>query len=285
VAGSSGRFNNRKTILNAAGIALVSVAISVLVLLFIPKNDPAVAQFRQAVNQAVLPFIRILNLPGQAVDSGLDRLQGYQSLKFENSQLKSELEQLRDVEARLIRQELLGERYRQLLSMPLDDDISFVGARVVADTSSAFARTVLADVGLSQGVLVGQAVMGARGFVGRVVTVGTQTSRILLSTDFNSHIPVVVGSKRARGILTGGNDNQPRLEFLPKNAGVEVNDTVLTSGDGGQIPAGLLVGFLDENGLVRLAQDPSELHVVRIVSARQPEPPEGVIGLPRDLQN
>ena len=283
--GSNGRLNNRRTILNAAGIALISAALSVLVLLFIPRDDPAVSAFRQALSQFVMPIIRILDLPGQGIDNAIESLKSYQSLKFENEQLKADLERLRGVEAALIRQELLGERYRSLLAMPLDDRISFLGARVIADTSSAFARTILAEAGAAQDVRVGQAVMGPRGFVGRVVTVGSETSRILLSIDFNSHIPVVIGKDRVRGVLSGGNQEQPRIDFLPKNARVRENDTVLTSGDGGQIPAGLLVGFIDANGLVTLAQDPNELHVVRIVSARQPQPPEELIGLPRDLQN
>ena len=56
---------------------------------------------------------------------------------------------------------------------------------------------------------------------------------ILLITDFNSRIPVVVESSGDHAILEGDNSLEPELRFLPLNPSFAVGDRVLTSGRGG----------------------------------------------------
>ena len=63
-------------------------------------------------------------------------------------------------------------------------------------------------------------------------------------TDLNSQIPVTVQTTRDPGVLSGDNSNRPRLLFLPQNAHVSTGDPVVTSGEGGVLPAGLPVGVI-----------------------------------------
>ena len=68
---------------------------------------------------------------------------------------------------------------------------------------------LLLDAGTEQGVAVGMPAMTPEGLVGRVVEVGRRSARVLLMTDFNSRIPVVVESSGDHAILEGDNSRLP----------------------------------------------------------------------------
>ncbi|MEM7525466.1 MAG: rod shape-determining protein MreC, partial [Pseudomonadota bacterium] len=110
------------------------------------------------------------------------------------------------------------------------------------------------------------------GLVGRVVGVGDRAARLLLLTDFNSRVPVKVLPSGRRAILTGANDDAPRLSFLDAVAGVASGDRVVTSGDGGVFPPDLLVGavaVIGEYGArVQVSADYERLEFVRVLRYR-----------------
>jgi rod shape-determining protein MreC len=71
---------------------------------------------------------------------------------------------------------------------------------------------------------------------------------VLLATDLNSRIPVVIGPNSVRAILSGDNSPRPRLIYLPDGAKFNIGDDVSTSGTGGLFPAGLRVGSIVSAG-------------------------------------
>ena len=78
--------------------------------------------------------------------------------------------------------------------------------------------------------------------VGRVDRVGNVYAKILLITDINSKIPVMVEKSRTRGILSGDNTSLPKMVFTPLDADLDVGDRIVTSGVAGVFPVGLPVG-------------------------------------------
>lgn len=277
MAVSGGRLAKRKTLLNAVGVALFCATIAAFVLIFIPRDEPAVLALRQFMVELAAPIISLLSMPGEGVDRMYKSVQSYNALVTENQALRSENQLLKGVEAELQRASLLLARYRDLLSMPASDDIGFIGARIMADMRSPFARTVLVDAGVRQGARIGLAVIGDKGVAGRIVATSAKTSRILLVTDLNSHIPVVIGANRVRAVMSGTNSSAPKIEFVSKVESVVAGDIVLTSGDGGQVPAGFKIGTIVETEagvVVDLAQNIDQLDLVRIIWTKPAEPPE-----------
>jgi rod shape-determining protein MreC len=122
---------------------------------------------------------------------------------------------------------------------------SYVSARVIADTGGAFAHSLLLNIGHQPGVDKGQAVVTGDGLIGRVAGVGDRATRVLLISDLNSRIPVLIEATRTRAILAGNNSNRPRLIHLAPGATVSPGDRVVTSGHGGVFPVGLPVGRVD----------------------------------------
>ena len=102
----------------------------------------------------------------------------------------------------------------------------------------------MVNAGSENGVTRGQAAMTGEGLAGRVSEVGTRAARVLLITDLNSRVPVVVDGTRQRAILAGDNSARPSLRYRDADGMVRVGDRIITSGEGGVFPPGLPVGVV-----------------------------------------
>lgn len=265
------------------GIALVCLVIAAILLFLLPRSDPRVERLRQFSYDIVSPVIQIASYPFQAARRSSTQVSNIFELQAENKRLADENDALRSQINALTQARVLMEQYRALLELPKEPDLNFVYARIVADLSSPFARTVVANVGRDGGVNQGDSVMGRNGLVGRVISVGDNSSRILLLTDFNSHIPVLAVSSDVQAILSGRNDAQPQMNFVSEYARLKDGDLVVTSGSGGQMPIGLPVGTIsmteDGKSQIELLDQPSGLTYVHIVKAQIIEPPANAIVL------
>jgi rod shape-determining protein MreC len=113
---------------------------------------------------------------------------------------------------------------------------------------------MLLNAGSRDGIRKGQAVIAGEYLVGRIAEVGDRSARVLLLTDINSHIPVVVEGTRAKAILAGDNSDRARLNYLAPNSAAAPGTRVVTSGHGGAFPPGLPVGVITtlQDGVVRV---------------------------------
>ncbi len=159
----------------------------------------------------------------------------YTALQEENAQLRAQL-----VEMEELRQE--NERLTSLLEIQEQYDLEGITGRVIGTSSDSYSREVTVSVGSASGVEIGQAVMGASGLVGQVIEVSPLTCRVRLLDDPQSGVSVYLQSSRAEGILSGSVDGLLYLEYVDDSYQVEVGDVVVTSGIGGNYPAGIAVG-------------------------------------------
>ena len=82
--------------------------------------------------------------------------------------------------------------------------------------------------------------------VGRVESVSGSYVRVLLFTDINSKVPVILERNRIRGILSGDNTTVPKLMFTAAGADIKEGDMVVTSGVAGVFPTGLPIGVVSK---------------------------------------
>src|SRR5260370_9517894 len=96
-----------------------------------------------------------------------------------------------------------------------------------------------------------------------------RAARILLVTDLNSRVPVIVEGSRQRAVLAGDNSEHPSLRYLEAGAAVRIGDRIVTSGQGGVFPPGLPVGivavFNGELARVELFVELSRVDYLRLV--------------------
>ena len=258
----------------------------VLVALGVVALGLSVATQRAAWVEGPRGFVEDLVQPGRAIAAApfdmLDRVaRGMRDrgrLARDNARLREENERLRAwfELAHTMRDKM--ERYEQLLSVNADPGVQVVAARAVAEIDGPFVRARILNAGRKQGVEPGHGALSERGLLGRIVSAGRRSSRILLLSDLNSRVPVMAERHDVRAILAGDNTPYPRLEFLPRGHGVVNGDRIVTSGDGGGLPRGLVVGeaFADERGAwrVRLFADDTPYDYVRIMQFDFPSAPE-----------
>jgi len=223
-----------------AYLGLVGAAFALMLL---GKADTVlVERFRAQVTDAVAPILEVLSRPAAAVSEIVDQVRELANLRDENARLRDDNARLLKWQSVARRLDAENQALRDLLGFVPPPDATFISARVIADTGGAFAHSVLLDTGREAGARKGQAVVTGEGLVGRVAGVGARSIRVLLITDLNSRIPVLVERTRTRAILAGDNSDQPHLIHLPPGARVSPGDRVVTSGHGGAFPPGLPVG-------------------------------------------
>lgn len=141
-------------------------------------------------------------------------------------------------------------------------------AQIIGGSGESFPGSLIVDAGMQSGVKDGSAVLDGSGLVGRVAGIGESASRIILLTDLNSRVPVVLQPSGAQAILAGDGSDRPRLTRLANRTSIVAGERVVTSGDGGLLPAGLPVGHVDSfrGGNIRIAltADYERLNFVQI---------------------
>jgi rod shape-determining protein MreC len=210
------------------------------------------------------------------------------ALRAENARLREQNLRLLEWQSAARQLSLENAALRQLLSMPAEPERpTAVTGRVIADTGGPFVHTVLLDVGTEHGAARGMAAVNERGLVGRVIEAGRRSSRVLLLTDFNSRVPVMVEPSRDQAILAGTNTGHPALVFLPINPRLTIGDPVVTSGRGGVLPPGLEVGrvrSIDDAGVVvEPLVDFTRLEYLRLLEYANVVPPEQLEELQQEI--
>lgn len=257
---------------------LVGVLVLVLLGLFLlwRIDSPRVERFRAALIDRVVPSFDWALLPVTKAAAMIEDFNSYTRIYEQNQELRRELQQMKAWKEAALQLEQKNARLLDLNQVRLDPKLTHVTGVVLADSGSPFRQSVLLNVGARDGIRDGWATMDGIGLVGRVSGVGQRTSRVILLTDSNSRIPVTVQPSGQKAILTGDNSPLPPLEFLEAEDQVRPGDRVVTSGDGGVLPAGLLVGQValgtDRRLRVVLSADYARLEFLRVLRSHELEP-------------
>jgi len=220
------------------------VVISAAMIVVGKADQVAFQSLRNSVMDGAAPALDMLSRPAAALDAAADRLRGFIAVYRDNVRLAEENERLLGWQQVALRLSAENAELRELAKLVPEPAISFVTARVIADSGGAYARSVMVNAGRDNGVARGQAAMTGEGLVGRVAEVGSRAARILLITDLNSRVPVIVDGTRQRAILAGDNSARPSLRYVDAGGTMRIGDRIVTSGQGGVFPPGLPVGVV-----------------------------------------
>lgn len=221
---------------------LVGAAVALMV--FGRVDQVVVSKVRAQVGDLFAPILEMVSQPAATVARAIEAANRWSDVYAENARLRQANAELLQWRQAALRLQAENRALQGLLHYKPDPAASYITARVIADTGSSFVRSLLLSAGARDGVRKGQAAMAGAGLIGRVVEVGRWSSRILLLSDINSRVPVVVGDGQMRAVLAGDNSDLPQLLYLPPEARVKPGDRVVTSGVGGLFPQGLPVGVV-----------------------------------------
>jgi len=247
----------------------VLVLMSAIMIILGKIDQVAFESIRISVTDGAEPVLDVASRPLLAIEDLSHRAMAMIDTYQDNVRLAEENRRLLRWQQTALALAAENAQLRDLLKLPPESAVSYVTARVIASSGGAYLRNLMVNAGGENGVARGQAVITGEGLVGRIYEVGSRAARILLITDLNSRVPVIVDRSRQRAILAGDNSEHLSLWYLDPAEAVRTGDRIVTSGEGGVFPPGLPVGVVDavERGSPRV--EPyvrlSQIEYVRIV--------------------
>lgn len=269
-----------------AQLPLAIVAVLAVVLVLLGKAQSSLFdRARASFTDWTRPALEWVSTPFDKTSAWFNGIGDIFVVYQENQRLKQENARLRQWQSAALQLDERLKRYQLLLNAVPDPALNARTARVIGRASHPFLDTMIIDAGKKQGMKPGQAVVDARGMIGRIFLSGERTSWVLLLTDLNSRIPVTIQPGNIQAIMAGDNTPNPTLDTLATTTPPKAGDQVMTSGDGGLIPPGLPVGVLVASGnsfRVALLADAGASQDVRIVDFKLP-PEQPPAPSPNDL--
>jgi rod shape-determining protein MreC len=228
--------------------ALAKLTLPVLIaasfgLMLLGKADALLAdRARLAFADALAPIYAMLAAPLGSLRAGIAETVDLWNMRGDNAHLRAENEELRHWQSVALALDAENRRLKAELHWIPDPAPSYVTARVVADAGGVYAKAVLISTGPNHGIKHGEIALDDRGLVGRITEVGARSARVLLITDLNSRIPVVLEGSGAHAILVGNNGPRPRLLYWPEGSAPQEGEHVVTGAETNTFPANLPVG-------------------------------------------
>ena len=253
------------------GRLILSALIVLLLGLFLlwRIDSPRVERVRMAVIDKVIPNFSWATSPLTGAMNILRSARSYTRIYQQNQDLRRELQQMMAWKEAALQREQENARLLDLNNVRLDPKFTKITGVVLADSGSPFRQTVLLNIGQRDGIINGWAVMDGIGLVGRIAGVGERTSRVILLGDTSSRVAVKIESNGQTALVVGDNTSRPPIEFLENSETVYPGDRIVTSGDGGVFPSGILVGQVTQTPSgrlrVRLAADMQRLEFLRVI--------------------
>ena len=253
---------------NQQKFSLFALLILSLVLLFVDKLETKpLNYFRSFVKDVIYRGSVMVSFPSKGfkivastVEDHINVFNKNIKLKEENAQLK---EQIYDPSFLILE----NRQLRRLIDEQVTSSANLVSSRVILDKQSPYLNSFIINSGSNREIKNGMAVLDGKNFVGRIVDVNFFSSRVLLVTDLNRKIPVIIEPSGYHAILSGHGKSEPTLEYLPKNHKVQLGNKVYTSGKEGIFAPGIPIGevnFRDDKIAVLLFSELSQIIFVNI---------------------
>ncbi len=189
------------------------------------------------------PFARAMDAGSHALTSMRQALRGRDDLATENRALRQEVLELRRRELRTEGLEQEIEGLSKTLAFSRRHATGLRIAEVVYADYSSWLRSLVLYVGAGAAHR-NQPVFSDDGLVGRVIRVSGAYAKVQLLTDRAAAVGVQLQRSRRQGVVRGSSPGELVLDFIPRQAEVEVGETVVTAGIDGVYPRGILVGVV-----------------------------------------
>ena len=220
----------------------VLVILSILLIFFETIEAKPLNKVRSFVKDVVYRSATIISFPLKSFNNFAGFLENHLNLYSNYNELIKENNELKNNISKTDFLELENSQLRKLIDEQIESPSNLVSARVMIDKQSPYLNSFVINIGSNKDIKNGMAVLDGKNFIGRIVDVNFFSSRVLLVSDLNSKIPVLSEPPGSHAILSGHGTNEPTLEYLSKNNGIQDDDKIYTSGKEGIFTPGLVVG-------------------------------------------
>ncbi|MEK9686834.1 MAG: rod shape-determining protein MreC [Gammaproteobacteria bacterium] len=224
-----------------------SLCVVSLFLIYLDLSGNITSYARRAIALSVYPLYSIYNF---SIDTSqqvsfyfLERGDLYEQInqiQAENDEINIRLQTLESFENE-------NQRLRDLLNVIPREEINFLASTVIDSSMNPFEHRIVIQSGSRQGVAMGSTVISAGGVVGQVFSTTDLISQVILITDPDHAIPVILPRTGFRTIAYGiGNEAELSLPFVTPDQDIEIGDRFVTSGLGNTFIPNFFVGEVIE---------------------------------------
>lgn len=226
------------------GIIFVVLLVAVLVF---GANQQSLRRMQSGFLSIISPFLK----SGSEIDR---RVKGFREGMKRLDELETEVARLKAINSKLLAerrdQDELQNKINQLteaLKYRAQAPFELMPARVIARDASTWYNNVVIDRGSAEGIKTDMAVITEAGLVGKTQAVSEHSAIVVLLADEACKVAAKIKGSREQGIVKGERASSSvmptiSLNYLSKNAALENNAEVFTSGVGGVFPPGIKIG-------------------------------------------
>lgn len=264
------RIKNNRHILS---ILTKYFAFMVLLILFIfDTYNPKPLQFIRTISIDIgKPIYNAVSKPFIAINSSLESITEIKNLKEENEKLKETVNYLFKEKLKLAKIMDENQKLKDISGYNKKITTNSYVAKIIGRISSESKNVYILNLGENDNIHPKMPAVNKLGYVGKILSVGSHTSQLILATDYRSKISVKIVGKNVNAIMSGNNRYNTYLEYTDKEANIEEGDLVFTSGHDNIIPEDIPVGkiiFEENNPIaqVKLFNNPENISFVKIIS-------------------
>ncbi len=219
-----------------------------LSLIFISKTNETLKQdISNLFINISLPISQAISYPFNISTNVMFNLKELQIIREENIILKLENEKLKSFYINAINIKQENKELQDLLKFSQLRSVNYKAVRLLAKPDYPHSNNIFINSGSKQGLKENSVVVSGKSMIGRIIEVSNNYSRVLTIYDENSKIPAITSNSRQKGILIG-TGTKMKIKYLDKDHNIQLGDMVFTSGDGGYLPPGLLIGIVTDIG-------------------------------------
>lgn len=245
-------FNNKKLI-----TLLVSFILFIGILWFSFSNFGSAPMIQQVTSDVTAVMGRIFSKPTNAINNLFSDINHLEDTFTENKRLKAKVDSLAEAQAELSVIKAENNQLKEELDLRSTlTEYTTISGTVISRNPDGWIDQIIIDRGSSDGLERGMSVLSSNGLIGRVAEVSPTSSKVtLLSTSEPSSIltstQIIQEDETIFGVLTGYDNDRKMLIMgqVTSDSTIEIGQEVVTSGLGGVVPKGLLVGTVAELSL------------------------------------
>ena len=256
---------------NQQRFSLIVLICFCIILIFLSRiNFTPINYLKSGLNEVVYRISFIVSLPEKQINNSFVAVNKHLKLYDQYNNLQDELKLLKGKNYNLNYLQSENERLRKLIDEYIINSDELV-AKVLLDKNSPFLKSLIVNKGSKDNLKIGMAVLDGPYLIGKIVEVNYATSRVLLISDLNSKIPVILEPGDIQSIMTGTGKNFGKIQHFEKEYNISEKKLIYTSGAGGVFKSGIPIGeFIDENN-IQFFSDLSQLTFVKLVSFEKEE--------------
>lgn len=191
----------------------------------------------------------LVDHPVEVVKNWKEHLDALKTVYDENDDLKKIISSQNMYKAELDEKTRIIEELEELYNLEVSANYEKINAEVMSRDISTWSNTVTLNKGSKHGIEVDMAVVSSKGLIGKISEVNANTCKVKLLTTENGDASVSIKVELKDGTTTDGilenynaSNNRYNIQLFDANAKIEKGLSVITSGNGGVFPPGILVG-------------------------------------------